>query len=110
MVDIYIAKTRIKKIKKEKIESSNTHDRKYWIKEFESHGFEYVKKELTDFTINEFLKQMFEIKNKKSNKFKIGRKVYQNGGYIGKRIAYLIHKISNLDYDRNYGEFLFIKE
>lgn len=63
----YISKTLIKKIDKEKVESINIHEKEYWIKEFESHGFRYVKKELTDFIINEFLEQMFEIQNRKGD-------------------------------------------
>lgn len=110
---LYLANVRLTGITTEEMNKKgflvkeDIHNREYWIKKFQSQGFRFAKKELIDFTINGLLNQMFDIQNKESIKFKVGKTIYQKGGYIGKRVAYFVHKISNLDYNKDYGEFLF---
>jgi hypothetical protein len=62
------------------------------------------------FEINSVMYQMFEIQNKNTVRFKIGKKIYQECGYITKFIIFFIYKVINLHPDRVYSEFLFIKK
>lgn len=45
----------------------------------------------------------------KTSRFQIGKNIYNNGGYIGKRIIYLIHNIINFKQYEYYADYFFEK-
>ena len=93
----------------------NTHNKTYWIKEFESNGFRFVPEKLDTLLKerNAFLKERviptFTTTQGNSIKFKFGKLLYQRGGFIGKQLIFLYRFLHNKFFS-NYGILLFVKE
>lgn len=73
----------------------NVHDKIFWIKEFQSNGFKFVPGKLDEFEYN----------SKNTIKFKLGKFLYQKGGYVGKQFISLYRKFFSTK-----GSLFFVKE
>lgn len=89
----------------------NIQDKEYWIKEFESNGFRFEPQKLNQIT-KDRVKIIFSFScSKETIKFKIGKKLYQKGGYIGENIVLLVYKLLSLksSLKSNIGALYFTK-
>lgn len=74
----------------------NVHDKDYWVREFQSEGFRFVPKDLAAFLkiydsyrIERRSQALTGNLQKNTFAFRIGKLIYQRGGYIGKKIGFI---------------------
>lgn len=83
----------------------NAHGRGYWIKYFQSNGFRFTSEGLDTFR-KDCLAQYLATSRRNKIRFRIGKLLYQKGGYLGKEIVLLGTKFVS----RQFGILLFMKE
>lgn len=117
---IYLTSSCLKNVTKDEL-MINIHDKDYWIKEFHSNGFRFAPEKVdslikaeSDFRITLIeniltLAQTHATSSENTIKLKLGKYIYQKGGYIGRKLV-IWAGARNVVQNPNFGSFCFIKE
>jgi SAM-dependent methyltransferase len=83
----------------------NIHGKAFWVREFERHGLKYMPREAAALEKARLAYMLRNPEGKGTVKSRLGRLIYDKGGYLGKELALLGSKFAG-----NPGHLLFIKQ